>query len=84
MIAAAAGGALETVLDGQTGRLARLGDVESFVQAMRSLDSLAFDPARAVANAERFSVATFKRRLSEEVERILHGSGEQRRVADRG
>ncbi|HME02551.1 MAG TPA: glycosyltransferase [Solirubrobacteraceae bacterium] len=84
VIAAAAGGALETVLDGQTGRLARLGDVESFVQAMRSLDSLAFDPARAVANAERFSVATFKRRLSEEVERILHGSGEQRRVADRG
>src|SRR5271165_580235 len=84
VIAAAAGGALETVLDGQTGRLARLGDVESIVQAMRSLDSLAFDPARAVANAERFSVATFKRRLSEEVERILHGSGEQRRVADRG
>ncbi len=84
VIAAAAGGALETVLDGQTGRLAQLGDVESFVQAMRSLESLAFDLARAVENAERFSVATFKRRLSEQVERVLDGAGEQRRAADRG
>ncbi len=71
VIAAAAGGALETVLDGQTGRLAALDDVDSFVRAIESLDELDFDPARAVANAERFSVAAFNRRLSAEVEAAL-------------
>jgi glycosyltransferase involved in cell wall biosynthesis len=67
VIAAAAGGALETVLDGQTGLLAELDDVDSFARAIERIDELDFDPARAVANAERFSVAAFRRRLSEEV-----------------
>jgi glycosyltransferase involved in cell wall biosynthesis len=71
VIAAAAGGALETVLDGQTGVLATLDDVDSFVRAIERLDKLPFDPARAVENAERFSVAAFRRRLSEEVGRAL-------------
>jgi glycosyltransferase involved in cell wall biosynthesis len=70
VIAAAAGGALETVLDGETGRLAALDDVDSFARAMRELDSLPFEPARAQQNAERFSVATFQRRLAEHVERV--------------
>jgi hypothetical protein len=48
VLAAAAGGALETVIDGQTGCFANLDDVDSFAQAMRDLDELAFDPARAV------------------------------------
>ncbi|HWX46308.1 MAG TPA: glycosyltransferase [Solirubrobacteraceae bacterium] len=78
VIAAAAGGALETVLDGQTGRLARLDDVDSFAQAIRELDELDFDPARAVQNAERFSVAAFQRRLAEEVARAIQRSGEAR------
>jgi glycosyltransferase involved in cell wall biosynthesis len=67
VIAAAAGGALETVLDGQTGVLARLDDVDSFVRAIERIDGLDFDPARAVENAERFSVATFRRRLGDAV-----------------
>ncbi len=45
VIAAAAGGALETVLDGQTGRLAMPDDVESFARAIGELDELDFDPA---------------------------------------
>jgi glycosyltransferase involved in cell wall biosynthesis len=64
VIAAAAGGALETVIDGQTGRFATLDDPDSFAQAMRELDVSAFDPARAQANAARFSVAAFQRRLA--------------------
>jgi len=64
VIAAAAGGALETVIDGQTGRFATLDDADSFALAMRELDVSAFDPARAQANAERFSVAAFQRRLA--------------------
>ncbi|MCW3029450.1 MAG: glycosyltransferase family 4 protein, partial [Solirubrobacterales bacterium] len=67
VIAAAAGGALETVLDGQTGLLATLDDVDSFVRAIERIEQLDFDPARAVENAERFSVAAFRRRLSEEL-----------------
>ncbi|HYM46139.1 MAG TPA: glycosyltransferase [Solirubrobacteraceae bacterium] len=78
VIAAAAGGALETVIDGQTGRLATLDDVDSFARAIESIDELDFDPARAVRNAERFSVATFQRRLSAHVTRAVQRRGESR------
>jgi glycosyltransferase involved in cell wall biosynthesis len=67
VIAAAGGGALETVLDGQTGRLATPDDVDSFTQAIKELDELDFAPAGARRNAERFSVAAFQRRLAAEV-----------------
>ncbi|HEX5852065.1 MAG TPA: glycosyltransferase [Solirubrobacteraceae bacterium] len=67
VIAAAAGGALETVIDGQTGLLAKLDDVDSFTKAIERIDSIDFDPARAKANAERFSVKAFQRRLSEHI-----------------
>jgi glycosyltransferase involved in cell wall biosynthesis len=76
VIAASAGGAVETVLDGQTGRLAALDDVESFAHAIESIEELDFDAARSVQNAERFSVAEFQRRLSAFVRRTLDGGGE--------
>jgi glycosyltransferase involved in cell wall biosynthesis len=66
VIAAAAGGALETVLDGRTGRLAN-PDVQSFARAIGELDELEFDPLQAVHNAERFSVAAFQHRLATHV-----------------
>jgi glycosyltransferase involved in cell wall biosynthesis len=75
VIAAAAGGALETVIDGVTGLLARLDDVDSFAHAIQRIDALDFDPARAVANAERFSVAAFERRLSAHVAGVLEVAG---------
>jgi glycosyltransferase involved in cell wall biosynthesis len=62
---------LETVLDGETGRLAQLDDPDSFARAIRELDALSFDPAAAVRNAERFSVAEFRRRLSAHVDSVL-------------
>jgi glycosyltransferase involved in cell wall biosynthesis len=71
VIAAAAGGALETVIDGETGLLADLDDVGSFVRAIERLGHTDFEPARAVENAARFSVAVFRRRIAEEVERAL-------------
>jgi glycosyltransferase involved in cell wall biosynthesis len=76
VIAAAAGGALETVLDGETGRLARLDDVDSFAQAIESIDELDFDPDRAVEHAERFSVAAFERRLSAHVDAVVERAGQ--------
>ncbi len=71
VIAAGAGGALETVLAGETGLLANPGDVASFAEAIESLDSFGFDPGRAVQNAERFSVDAFQRRLQVEVDQAL-------------
>jgi glycosyltransferase involved in cell wall biosynthesis len=63
VIAARAGGALETVLEGETGLFAAPDDAESLAAAIRGIDALRFDPARAVAHAERFSVESFQRRL---------------------
>ncbi|HEV3035200.1 MAG TPA: glycosyltransferase [Solirubrobacteraceae bacterium] len=78
VIAAAAGGSSETVLDGQTGRLARLDDVQSFVDAIETIDALDFDPAHAVANAQRFSVATFQERLAAQVELAVQSARDSR------
>jgi glycosyltransferase involved in cell wall biosynthesis len=71
VIAAAAGGALETVLDSRTGCLAEPDNVDSFVKAISDLDRLDFDPADAVENAARFSVAAFERQLSEYVTNVV-------------
>lgn len=57
------------MLDGRTGRLVPLDDVESFAEAMRGIDDLDFSAAAARENAERFSVGAFQRKLSEEIER---------------
>ncbi|HSZ14190.1 MAG TPA: glycosyltransferase [Solirubrobacteraceae bacterium] len=71
VIAAAAGGALETVVDGRTGRLVALDDVDAFARAIHDIDQLALDPDHAVLNAERFSVAEFQRRLAAHVNEIV-------------
>jgi glycosyltransferase involved in cell wall biosynthesis len=71
VIAAAAGGALETVIDGVTGRLVALDDIEAFRAAIEGVDALGLAPAAAVENAQRFSVAVFQRRIAEQVELAL-------------
>jgi glycosyltransferase involved in cell wall biosynthesis len=71
VIAAAAGGALETVLDGRTGRLARPDDIDAFAAAIEELDKLDFKPQDAVENAERFSLRSFGEKLSAHVREIL-------------
>ena len=76
VIAAAAGGALETVLDGETGRLVRLDDVDAFAQAIKGIDDLDFDPRRAVENAARFSVAEFRRKFTAHVTQAIQHKGE--------
>ncbi len=84
VIAAAAGGALETVIDGRTGCLAQLDDVDSFARAIRTADELDFDPAAAVSNAARFSLARFRERIAGHVARTLGRSGESSRRATAG
>lgn len=75
VIAADAGGSRETVLDGRTGILVPLDDVAAFTRAIERIDGIALDPADAVANASRFSVAAFKQRLTAHVARVLDGRG---------
>jgi glycosyltransferase involved in cell wall biosynthesis len=76
VIAAAAGGALETVLDGRTGYLATPDNADAFAHAIEGLERLDFDPEDAVQNAERFSVAAFERNLSAYVADVLARSGQ--------
>jgi glycosyltransferase involved in cell wall biosynthesis len=68
VIAYAAGGALDTVIDGKTGILFHEQTPESLVDAIRRLDSTNFDPVAIRRNAERFSVARFKRELTAFIE----------------
>ena len=70
VVAAAAGGALETVVDGETGVHVPDGDLDALAEALRETDFERFDPARIRTHAERFSTDSFRRRLTAEVERV--------------
>jgi glycosyltransferase involved in cell wall biosynthesis len=70
VLAAAAGGALETVIPGETGVLVPEDDVDAMAEALRYTDFDRFSPAAARLNAERFSVAAFQARLRAEVARV--------------
>jgi glycosyltransferase involved in cell wall biosynthesis len=74
VIAARAGGALETVLDGETGVLADLDDPDSFARAIRALDALELDSARALRNASRFSVEAFRLALEAHVDAVCNAT----------
>lgn len=63
VIAYAGGGALDTVIDGETGVLFPEQTVESLVEAVHRLDTMCFDPAYLHHHAQRFGVARFKQEL---------------------
>jgi len=69
VVAAGAGGAQETVLDGETGVLVPPGDADALAQAIRHTDFDAFSSQRIRAQAERFSAERFKSRFLSEVTR---------------
>jgi glycosyltransferase involved in cell wall biosynthesis len=71
VIAAAAGGVLETVIPGLTGVLVPPGDVDELTRAMRDTPFDSFDPAHIRAHTGFFSVNAFKRRLATQVEHAL-------------
>jgi glycosyltransferase involved in cell wall biosynthesis len=60
VVALGRGGAAESVEDGVTGLLVREATAEAFAAAMGDCRRRAFDPARARARAEAFSVARFE------------------------
>ncbi len=63
VIAFARGGALDTVIEGETGLFFREQSVEALIEAIERFEKLSFDPAVACANAERFSNERFKQEL---------------------
>lgn len=63
VVAAAGGGALEIVSDGETGVLVEPHDVDALAEALRGTDWEAFDVARLRASAERFSESRFRERF---------------------
>ena len=64
VVAYAAGGALDTVIDGATGVLFREQSPRALVGAVRTLERTPFDPSRIRANAERFSASVFRGRMA--------------------
>jgi glycosyltransferase involved in cell wall biosynthesis len=71
VIALGRGGALDTVLDGETGVLFAEPTAPSLAEALERASTLTFDGARVRAHAEQFSRERFRRQLSEVVTETL-------------
>ena len=65
VVAFAAGGALETVIDRETGTFFRKQTVEALVEAVGKLEKNQFDAEKIRKNAERFAVRRFRREFSD-------------------
>ena len=70
VLALGRGGALETVVDGETGAFFAEPTVESLIEGIAAMDRLVPDPARIRAHAERFDVRRFGPELRGEIDRI--------------
>lgn len=71
VIAAAAGGALETVREGVTGRLVAPDDASALERTLREFDGREFDTGVIRQHAEGFSATAFRERFSEQVHAAL-------------
>ena len=58
-----AGGALETVTEGQSGIFFKAQTTDSLVEAIRRFEQLTFDPVRVRKTVERFDVGPFVRHM---------------------
>lgn len=68
VVAAAGGGALETVVDGETGVLVPPGDTSAFADVFARTNFDRFDRSRITAHAARFTKLAFQRRFRKAVE----------------
>ena len=68
VIAYGGGGALDTIIDGETGVLFAEQTVESLIAAVHRCEAAQFSPATCRRNAERFSLDRFQRELMNFVE----------------
>jgi glycosyltransferase involved in cell wall biosynthesis len=77
-VAFAAGGALETVVEGETGLFFREPDAGSLAQALHALSQEHFDRERMRAHARAYAPDVFRSRLAALIERYLHEFHERR------
>ncbi|MFP5225616.1 MAG: glycosyltransferase [Actinomycetota bacterium] len=68
VVARAAGGALETIVDGVTGLLFREPKPSALIETVRRAEAMNFDPRALRAHAERFDEAVFQARIREIVD----------------
>lgn len=73
VIAYARGGALETVIDGKTGRLFYPQTPEALAEAVRAFDVTGVDPASLRAHAMQFDVSHFKRKIRAYLDECIAG-----------
>ncbi|MBC7256268.1 MAG: glycosyltransferase, partial [Chloroflexi bacterium] len=64
VIAYAAGGALDTIVEGRTGVLFREPTPEALAQAVRALETIHFDVQEIKAHAQAFGVERFQREMA--------------------
>lgn len=69
VIAFAAGGALDTVVEGVTGTFFREPTVESLAEVVARFDPRAYDPSTIREHARKFDVSLFRARLEAFIER---------------
>ncbi len=68
VIAYAAGGALDTVVEGQTGTFFHTSDPRALIQAVQRFETMRFDKAVIRAHAKQFDENNFKQQIKEWVE----------------
>lgn len=78
VIAYGAGGALDTVVEGETGAFFHEPTPEALAAAVRAFDPHAIDPRACRTNAERFAAEVFKDRLNRLIEGVLSQDQETR------
>ena len=83
VVAFAAGGALDSVRDGETGVLFAEPTPEALAAALDRLERLVFDPAAAARGGPRFDRTTFERRFGAFVDSSLETIAESRLSAPR-
>jgi glycosyltransferase involved in cell wall biosynthesis len=85
VIAYAAGGALDTQIDGVTGVLFNNQTVEGLCEAVRRLETIDFDPYLIQAHSRRFATEVFRERMFEIVKKVYESKNpkQDRRRIDR-
>jgi glycosyltransferase involved in cell wall biosynthesis len=78
VLALGSGGALETVVDGETGLFFAEPTVEALLEGIERIDRLQVDPALVRAHAERFAAPRFGPELQREIAQVVERVGVRR------
>ncbi len=74
VLAYAGGGALETVLPGETGEFFDQPTTGALIAALEEFDAARYDPRALVANAHKYSQRRFRRQFSATLEQAVSGA----------